>query len=234
MRTYLGVVEGQELVTESANLTVHGQTLKIDVSSAQAGKTGGLVAATGLETNETVLDDVDTANTVLAGNGVDGKEELSGISDGLAARELSLDGKTLLEVQDKVLGLLGSLGGVDGQLPHVLGGSDVRVLENAGLVTAVSQVLVHAPRLALCAGDRDARLLSVVEKILATLEAVVEDRVTPWGNDLNGGLQSVEGKLETDLVVALASAAVGNSETAFLLSNGDLGAGNDGTGKRST
>ncbi|THW45416.1 Bystin-domain-containing protein [Aureobasidium pullulans] len=230
--TYLGVVEGQELITESANLTVHGETLEIDVSGAQAGKTGGLVAATRLETDEAVLDNVDTANTVLAGNGVDSKEELGGIGDSLAAGELSLDGQTLLEVKDKVLGLLGSLGGVDGQLPHVLGGSDVGVLEDTGLVTAVGQVLVHAPGLALCAGDGDAGLLGVVEEILATLEAVVEDGVAPWGNDLDGGLQGVEGQLEADLVVALTGAAVRDSETALLLGDGDLGAGNDGTGER--
>ncbi|THX43602.1 Bystin-domain-containing protein [Aureobasidium pullulans] len=229
---YLGVVEGQELITESANLTVHGETLEIDVSGAKAGKTGGLVAATRLETDEAVLDNVDTANTVLAGNGVDSKEELGGIGDSLAAGELSLDGQTLLEVKDKVLGLLGSLGGVDGQLPHVLGGSDVGVLEDTGLVTAVGQILVHAPGLALCAGDGDAGLLGVVEEILATLEAVVEDGVAPWGNDLDGGLQGVEGQLEADLVVALTGAAVRDGETALLLGDGNLGAGNDGTGER--
>lgn len=204
------------------------------MSGAQAGKTGGLVAATRLETDEAVLDNVDTANTVLAGNGVDSKEELGGIGDSLAAGELSLDGQTLLEVKDKVLGLLGSLGGVDGQLPHVLGGSDVGVLEDTGLVTAVGQVLVHAPGLALCAGDGDAGLLGVVEEILATLEAVVEDGVAPWGNDLDGGLQGVEGQLEADLVVALTGAAVRDGETALLLGDGNLGAGNDGTGERST
>jgi hypothetical protein len=234
VKTYLGVVEGQELVTESANLTVHSETLKIDVSGAQARKTRGLVAATGLEADEAVLDNVDTANTVLAGNGVDGQEELGGIGDGLAARELDLDGETLLEVQDKVLGLLGGLGGVDGQLPHVLRGSNVGVLEDTGLVTAVGQVLVHAPGLALCAGDGDARLLGVVKKILTTLEAVVEDGVAPWGNDLDGGLESVEAELEADLVVTLASAAVRDGETALLLGDSNLGASDNGTGKRGT
>ena len=35
-------------------------------------------------------------------------------------------------------------------------------------------------------------------------------RNSPWGNDLNVGLQTVESKLETDLVVTLTSTAVGN------------------------
>lgn len=73
----LRVVEGNERVTQSADLTVHHKTLKVavesqqivlqvdcvnsrkrnsHVSSAQAGKTGGLVAATGLDADESVLD----------------------------------------------------------------------------------------------------------------------------------------------------------------------------------
>jgi hypothetical protein len=98
----------------------------------------------------------------------------------------------------------------------------------------VGQVLVHTPRLALCAGDGDARLLGVVKKILTTLEAVVEDGIAPWGNDLDGGLESVEAQLEADLIVTLASAAVGDGETALLLGDGNLGAGDNGTGKRGT
>lgn len=53
--TDLGVVEGDELVTQSANLTIHHKTLEVNVSSTQAGQTGGLVAATGLDADEAVL-----------------------------------------------------------------------------------------------------------------------------------------------------------------------------------
>lgn len=202
------------------------------MGGAEAGKTGSLVATTGLEANEAVLDNVDTTNTVTAGNGVDSQEELGGIGLDLAVLVLELDGKTLLEVDGEVLRSLGSLPGVDSELPHVLWGSDVGVLENTSLVGAVSQVLVHGPGLALGAGDGDARLLSVLEKVGTALEAVVEDGVTPWGNDLNVGLESVECKLETDLVVTLAGATVRDGETSLLLGDGDLRAGNDGAGER--
>lgn len=47
-------------------------------------------------------------------------------------------------------------------------------------------------------------LRSIIQQILTALELVAELRQTPWGNDLDGGLQSVEGKFETDLIVALA------------------------------
>ena len=230
----LGVVEGGELVTESADFTVENETLDVDVSGAEHGKTGGLVAATGLEADETVLDNVDTADTVPAGNGVGSEEELDGLGDALAVLVLELDRETLLEVDSEVLRGVGCLGGVDGQLPHVLGRSDVGVLEDAGLVAAVCHVLVHAPWLALGAGDGDALLGGVVEEVVAALEAVVEDGVPPGCDDLDAGLESVEGQLEADLVVTLTSAAVGDGEAALLLGDGDLGTGDDGAGKGGT
>jgi hypothetical protein len=96
----------------------------------------------------------------------------------------------------------------------------------------VCQVLVHAPWLALCAGDGDALLGGVVEEITSALEFVVEDRVAPWCDDGDGGLERVECKFESDLVVALASATMGNGEASLLLRNGNLGAGDDGAGER--
>jgi hypothetical protein len=39
------------LITESTDLTIEDETLKIDVGAAEAGKTWGLVASTGLETD---------------------------------------------------------------------------------------------------------------------------------------------------------------------------------------
>ena len=230
----LGVVEGGELVTESTDFTVQDETLDVNVSGAKHGKTRGLVAAAGLEADETVFDNVDTADTVPAGNGVGSEEELDGLGDALAVLVVELDGETLLEVDGEVLGRIGGLGGVDGQLPHVLGRGDVGVLEDAGLVAAVCHVLVHAPRLALGAGDGDALLGGVVEEVVAALEAVVEDGVPPGSDDLDGGLESVEGQLEADLVVTLASATVGDGEAALLLGDSDLGTGNDGAGEGGT
>lgn len=136
------------------------------MGGAQAGETGGLVAAAGLDTDETVLDDIDTANTVTAGNGVSGEEELDGVGNSLLLASLSvleLDGDTLLEVESEVLGLIGGGQGVLGQLPHVGGRSGVGVLQDAGLVRAVGKVLVHRPGLRLSGGDGDTLLLGVVE-----------------------------------------------------------------------
>jgi hypothetical protein len=98
----------------------------------------------------------------------------------------------------------------------------------------VGQVLIHTPGLRLGGGDGDTLLLSVVEQVLTALEALVEDGFAPWGNDLDVGLESVEGKLEADLVVTLTSAAVGDGEAALALGDLNLGAGNDGTSQGGT
>jgi hypothetical protein len=81
----------------------------------------------------------------------------------------------------------------------------------------VGQVLVHAPGLGLGGGDGNALLGGVLEEVVAADEALVEDRVAPWGNDLDVGLQGIEGKLEANLVVTLTGAAVGDSEAALAL-----------------
>jgi hypothetical protein len=95
----------------------------------------------------------------------------------------------------------------------------------------VCQILVHTPWLALCAADGDSCLLGVVEEIVAACESLVEFGETPWCNDLDGGLEGVECKLETNLIISLASAAVRDSNASLLLCNFDLGAGNDGAGE---
>jgi hypothetical protein len=91
--------------------------------------------------------------------------------------------------------------------------------------------LTHAPWLALCAADGNASFLCVVEEIVAACESLVEFGQTPGGNDLDGGLESVEREFETDLVVSLTGATVRDSNASFLLCNFDLGASNDGASK---
>lgn len=81
------------------------------------------------------------------------------------------------------------------------------VLELTALVGAVSNVVVHAVWLGLGGGDWDAGGGGVVEEVVAALEALEELGHAPWGNDLDLGVDSKEGKLEADLVVTLSGAA---------------------------
>jgi hypothetical protein len=91
----------------------------------------------------------------------------------------------------------------------------------------MSEVFVHGPWLALGRCDWYAFLGRVVEQRFTAWEYLVELGNTPWCDDLDGGLQSVEGEFEAYLVVALARATVGDVLAVFLLSNGDLGTSND-------
>ena len=170
----LGIVESNELITKSANLTIEDKSLEIDVCGAEAGQARSLVATTGLKTNEAVLDNVDTSNAVSASNGIGLQEELNGICDGLSLAGDQLLGKTLLEHQCEVLWGIWRLQWVDCQFPHVGWSGDIWVFQNTSLIAAVCQVLVHAPWLALCAADGDTGLLGIVEEIVATCKSLIE------------------------------------------------------------
>ena len=89
-----------------------------------------IVAATALQANETVLDNVDTTNTVGETDLVEGVEKLNGVGVLLFGSD-KLGGHTLLEVDGEVGGLVGSSHGVGSHGPHIRGGSVVGVLQDA-------------------------------------------------------------------------------------------------------
>lgn len=230
----LGVVEGDELVAKSTNLTVEDKTLEILVSGAENGETWGLVASTGLESDETVLNDINTSNTVAAADGVGLKEELKGAGDVLALGVLEGDRDTLLEIDGEVLWLIWGVEWVGGELPHIFWWSVVWILKITGLVRAVSSVLVHGPWLGLGGRNWDASLGGVLEEIVASGKAVVELWKSPWSDDLDIWLESEESKLEADLVVTLSGATVGDDGAALLLSDINHAAGDDWASERGT
>lgn len=92
-------------------------------------RTRTVVAATALQANETVLDNVDTANTVGETDLIEGVEKLNGVGVLLLGSD-KLGGNTLLEVDGEVGGLVGSGHRVSGHGPHVSGGSVVGVLQD--------------------------------------------------------------------------------------------------------
>lgn len=226
-------VVADELVAEGAHLGVHDEALEVEMGEAENGHGGGVVAAAGLEADEAVLDDVDAADAVGEAKLVEEGEELDRVGVRLVAVD---DGNrdTLLELDGDVGGLVGGVERRVGHGPHVVWRGDVGVLEDTRLVAAVCEVGVHGPGLRLCGCDGDVVLLGVVEEVLTALELVAEFGHPPGSDDLDGGLEGVEGELEADLVVALAGAAVGDPAAAFFLSNLDLGTGDDGTGERGT
>jgi hypothetical protein len=69
----------------------------------------------------------------------------------------------------------------------------------------------------------------ILQKVISALEAFVKFGDSPRCYDLDGWLQSVKSQLETDLIIALSSATVGDELASFLLSNFNLGASDDRT-----
>lgn len=225
---------GHELVTDSTNLAVKNKALEIDVSGAKNGKTGSLVAAARLQADEAVLDDVDTAYTVATSDGVGGEKKLDGVSDFLAVVIHKLNWNSLFEVDGELLRLIGSILWVDSELPHILWRGGVGVLKNTSLERDVSKVLVGTPWLSGGLLNGNALLSSISEKSRAAGETVEELGKTPRCNAFDIGLQSVEGKLKSNLVITLSSAAMSDGKAAFLLSNLDLSTSDNGTGERSS
>lgn len=234
--TDLGVANGDELVTQSTDFTVHDKTLEVTallandfnhsfcgdshVRSTQKGETRGLVASTRFNTDETVFNNVNTADTVTTGNGVGSQEKLDRVGNSLLLAVLGvlqLHRETLVEVDDEVFRLVGGGERVGRQFPHVSGRSGVGVLQDTGLVRAVGQVLVHTPWLGLGRGDGDTLLGGVVKQGVTASETVVEDGVTPRGNDLDVGLQGIESEFEANLVVTFTGATVRDSDGTFSL-----------------
>jgi hypothetical protein len=145
------------------------------VGDSENGSGGRLVTSSRLDTDESVLDDIDSSNTVLSGEGVQGKENLDSVGNTLAiGGSGDLDGDTLEELDSNLLGLFGGLLGGGGQLPHVIGRSLVGVFEDTGLVGDVEEVLVGRPGLGSSLDNGDTVLGSVLEKSGSTSESLVK------------------------------------------------------------
>ena len=161
---------------------------------AEEGQARSFIASPRLEPDKSVLYDIDAADSVGSGEGVCEEEELGGVCGRLAGSGgLEFHRETLFEGYGDIFrGGAGLVYGVEGELPHVLWRGDVRVLEDARLVAAVGEVLVHGPGLGFRGGDGDVHLFGVVEEVVAADEAFVEFGHPPGGDDLDLGLESVE------------------------------------------
>ena len=132
---------------------------------AQTGEAGRFITAARLEADKAVFNDINAADAVAACDGIDSQEKLYAICHRLLLAIIPVDqlrGQAFLEMQGEVFRGVGCLSWVLGEFPHICGRCGVGVLQNAGLVGAVGQVLIHTPWLGLCAGDGDACLCGVV------------------------------------------------------------------------
>lgn len=88
---------------------------------------------------------VNSADAVVVTDLVEQLEQLYRVG-GLLVRGSNLDRETLLEVHSEVERLVGGLKRIDSLSPKILRRSMIGVFENTGLVRAVDEVLVLAPR----------------------------------------------------------------------------------------
>ena len=167
----------------------------------------GLVDLARLDPDQPVLDVVDPAHAVLAG-------ELVELVDQRDAVELAaVEGDRLAAVERDLdfLGLVGGQPGVDGPLERLGRGLDPGIFEDAGLDRAAPEVLVGAEDRLLGRLDLDAVLGGVFE-LLGPRPLPLADR----GDDLEIGRERLKRHVEPDLVVPLAGAAVGDGHGAML------------------
>ena len=222
---------GRELIAESAHLPVQSQAFKIHVCGPQDGEAGRLIAASGFDADEAVLDNVDAANAVLAGQSIDSEEELERVGRGCSRRG-EFGGDAGSKGDGEILGSGRRRFGVDGQFPHVIRGGGIGIFQDACFIGAVGEVLIHTPWLRLCRCDWDILLSGVIEEVVPANKTGVEFGKSPWRYDFDGGLERIEGEFKADLIVAFAGASMRYSDTILLLSDCNLRSGNDRSCKR--
>ena len=168
-------LDGGELVSQSTDIPVQGKTLNVNMGDSQNGCTRRFVASSRLDTDESILDDIDSTNTVFPAQSVECQEDLYTISVLFCfLRHHDFDGKTAFEFNGDALGSLWGVFRSRSELPHVCRWSSVRILENTSLVRDVEKILVGRPGLSCGLHDGNSFLLGVSQKSLSAREAIVE------------------------------------------------------------
>ena len=176
---------------------------------------GSLVHAAALHAHQTVLDDVQQADAVLAADLVQVLDQL----DSAHLLAVNGSGDALLEVEGDVGRGVGCLLGGNAQLEEaglvvlrLVGG----VLQIEALVAQVPQVLILGVVGLTVDLQGDVVCLGVVDLLVTALDVPL----TPRSDDRHIGAEGLQGQLKTHLIVALAGAAVADGVCALL--DGDV------------
>ena len=179
-----------------------------------------LVQLAGLDAYQTILNQIDTADALRACTTVH-------LFDGLQRSDVmtvDLDRDALLEFDDDLI-LDRWERRIVGVGVAVLGRTVPRILEETGLDGAAPHVLVDGERALL--GLHDRQLVFLGE---GDLDVAGQRQVTNRADGLQRRVDGGDGDLETNLIVALAGAAVGNGVSAELVGGTDEMLGNQRTG----
>ena len=185
--------------------------LKLLMSGNQGHGTRGLVQLAGLDADQAVLDEVDAADALGSGAAVH-------LFDGLQRSDVTsvdLDRHAFLELDDDFI-FDRREGRVVGVGVAVLGRAVPRILKEAGLNGAAPHVLVDGVRGLLGLGDRQLVLLGE-----RNLDVAGQGQVANRADGLQRRVDGGNGDLETNLVVTLAGATVGDGVGTELVGGAD-------------
>ena len=203
-----------QLVLEVSNFTIETDRLDGTMSAHHDRSAGRLVSAAALHSNEAVLDDVETADAVVAAETVQLGEHLSW------RHRLAVDGNDVarfvgeLDVGRRV----GSGLWRDRPAPHLFWRFGVGIFERTTLKADVQEVRVHREWRLLASLHLDWNL--VFGGIGHERLARTEFPFAPWCHDLDVGLQRIRAELEAHLIVALSSRSV--ADRVGVLFDGDF------------
>ena len=215
-------------VLEMGDLTVEADRLDGAMRAHHDRSTGRLVCAAALHPDEAVLDDVETADAVLAAEAIQFGQHF-GWRHGLA-----VDGNDVarfvgeLDVGRRV----GSGLWRDRPAPHLFWRFGVGIFERTTLKADVQEVRVHREWRLLAALHLDRNL--VFGGIGHERLARTEFPLTPWCDDLDVWLERIRAKFEADLVVALAGRTVTDRVRVLLDGDFDETLRDEWTGDRGT
>jgi hypothetical protein len=158
-------LDGHELIAESPDVPIERETLDVHVGHSEDGRSWSLITSTGLDTDESVLDDVNPSDTVLTPEGIKGVKHVNGIGVRLVAvrKDSELDGKALFELDgDLIRGAerIRETRSTSTYRPEVW----CWVLEDTSLIRNVEQVLVRGPWLSSGLSDWNLLLGGVFEQ----------------------------------------------------------------------
>ena len=215
----LAVVHGGGPILLELDLGLEQVALDADVLERLVGGderqgAGNLVALAALKTHQAILDQIETAKAIVAGDLVEGDDDLGELhllavdGDGLAGLKLDLGiGRGV----GRVLGVLG-------HNPSVIERLIPRVLQVTALDGATPQVVVDGIGVIVgTLGNRHVVGVGIGDLVGTALQVPLANR----GDNFELGVEGLDGSLEADLVVTLAGAAVGDVGRAKLVSDLD-------------
>ena len=175
-------------------------------------KARGLIDATALHADDTVLDDVDDTDPVLT-------TELVELEDDLLHCHLlsiQLDRNTVLPLDLDIRIMIRCLLRCHRQHQHMIVVRLLRrILQLEALMRDMHEVPVTAVGIILGEGERDALRLDVVVLILTGLEGP-DIRHTPRSDDIEIRGQCLDGQLETNLIISLTGCTMADRLRALL------------------